>query len=406
MEGLQLGWISQFVKEAKIIPSPFRFKLWSGLFAVGAALGRRVWTEIEPGEPLYPNLYVMLVAEPAIGKSRAMKPARRLLAKLPNVALSPDEITKERFIQQLGELFFPQLGASETTYAAFVSEWGTFMEAGDKKFMQQLSGLWDCPDIYERETKNAGNDHLEKPVLNMIAGVQPSWFLDGFPPDAFEMGLPTRIMFVWAEAADKPPRVYGKGVPFNGDRLLGGLTSITRRAGLVPMSPPAMAALQRWADDGQPPAIIDPMLRGYAGRRDLTATKLALIVAMARGHSTIEASDLAAGFALMFDMEADMHKAVAAAGGNLYRLREVSVANYVRDRFAATKRFVPEWELRQQMGRQLAMYMLEAVIDGLVDSKQLTVVAGKKPSRMFRPGSREVAGPGTRAPITEGDVSE
>ena len=52
------------------VPSPDIFRLWSGITAISGALERRVWVETSRSV-LFPNLFTLLVAPPAVGKCLA-----------------------------------------------------------------------------------------------------------------------------------------------------------------------------------------------------------------------------------------------------------------------------------------------------------------------------------------------
>ena len=80
-------WITNFMTFTEGLPTPEIFRLWSGISTIAATLERRVWVATGRGV-IYPNLFVVLVAPPAVGKSvaidqsiRAIQTATGLVAK-------------------------------------------------------------------------------------------------------------------------------------------------------------------------------------------------------------------------------------------------------------------------------------------------------------------------------------
>ena len=73
-----VDWIDSFVDYAKDPHLPDLSMKWSAISAVAAILERRVYCRLRAADELYPNLYVMLVSPPAVGKSSAIGRATRL----------------------------------------------------------------------------------------------------------------------------------------------------------------------------------------------------------------------------------------------------------------------------------------------------------------------------------------
>ncbi len=211
--------------------APERYRRWAALVMIAAILDRRVWTSIRPGMPLFPNLFVLLVAKPGVGKTMAILPARSCVETQSHVGLSPDSITHERFVAMLAEraeVLDPEeeMPTHRATIALMLSEWGTFLRSPDNDDLAMLAQLYDCGD-YSAETISRGLDNAESLYVNIIAGCTPAWFAEGFPPNSYEQGLPTRMHFIYSNelaTGDQPdfefsddPLVVGRTVA---DKLL------------------------------------------------------------------------------------------------------------------------------------------------------------------------------------------
>lgn len=79
---------------------PVIFHRWSLLSSLGALLGRQVWIPFGSFR-IFPNQFVMLIAEPGARKSTAIKTARKLLSKAGYDKFAAEKTSKEKFLLDL-----------------------------------------------------------------------------------------------------------------------------------------------------------------------------------------------------------------------------------------------------------------------------------------------------------------
>jgi hypothetical protein len=392
--------IEDFVRETDTGVSPERFRRWSALVLIAAALDRRVWTSIRPGLPLFPNLFVLLVAPPGVGKSTAMFAAREILETQQQVGLSPDSITHERFVALLSERAKEldpesEMPAHRATLALFLSEWGTFLRNPDNDTLAMMAHIYDCKD-FSAETIGRGTDYAENLYINILGCCTPAWFAEGFPPNSYEQGLPTRMHFIYSsemQVADTPDFEFSADPTTSGttiaDKFWQRVDKISALRGFMPWTQEAGIAFNDWKQGGFKPLPLDPLLSGYNARRALHAAKIAMIVAVARHPEDLRIllSDLERAWEILFEAEPFMAKALSAAGGNIYQLRVEAIANYVEAKFRETKKAVPEWEVRQRLGKMIPPQLVKTIIDEMIMQQVIRAVAGPKaPLRNLRPG--------------------
>lgn len=397
-----MTWIDRFVAATHNMASPEIFRRWCAISAVSTALTRRVWVCIEDDLPLFPNTFVFLVARPGLGKSRPMEVIRKLVSPLkspefeekgqvhPQVAFSPDEETRERMTQQIGEIFKEDVTPGAISYLALLSDFGAFMPEADTAWLQRIARIWDCPEVYSRETKTSGCDYPFNPYMNMLVGVQPAWFAEGFPRHSYELGFPSRTFFIYADK--KPDREFFKQrTQLEGrEELTAGLRAMQRWSGEVPWVPEAQRAWIAWTDAGLLPVPDDPLLEGYSTRRDMHAGKLALIAAAAGhpGRKEVRAEDLALAHKWLFEAEERMPEALSAAGGNIYRMREEMVLAFVEREWTRTGKHVPEREVRRRLGRTVSTTLITPIINELVNQQRLKALSTtSSPHRLLKPGT-------------------
>lgn len=375
--------------------SPQTFRTWAILPAIGAMLNRKVWTTIRKGAPIYPNLFVLLVGPPGSGKSVAVDAARSLLQTQSQLEIAPSSTSYEMFIHTLSER--SKVLGEPASSALFLSEWGTFMRNPEPDFCAMMADIFDCKD-YKHAVLSREEDIVKDAFVNICACCTPAWFAEGFPPNSYEQGLPTRFQFVYCDtkpdsAADDFCFDPTPSDPLDDpmiNALFPLLSAITDMRGYIPWDAAAASLANKWKRAGMPPMPTDPMLTGYNTRRPLHIAKLCMIVVAARHpeRPIIERPDLECAMEMLFAVETNMPIALQFSGGNPYQLRIGQLYNFVERRFAARNaKAVPEWEVRQHVSKLVAPNMVSVLIDQAVASKRLNIISGtKSPLREFKPG--------------------
>ncbi len=396
-----MDFISDFLAATDNGLSPERFRRWAGLVTVAAILDRRVWTSIRPGKVLFPNIFGLLVAPPGTGKTMALLSSREVLNTQPHVILSPDSITHARFIEMLGERAttvetVDGVPRRRATAALVLSEWGTFLRKPENDTLSMLAHVYDCEN-YEAETISRGKDFAENLYVNILSGCTPAWFAEGFPPNSYEQGLPTRMVFVYSDA---PITAEMPDFEFHGDPCLESAKTVAKvmwksadaiagARGFVAWAGEAGAAMNAWKKSDFAPRPSDPMLRGYCERRPLQVAKLAVLIAMSRHPErlVVDLEDFETAKTTLLEVEPDMPKALKAAGGNVFQLRMEAVYQFVLAEWRQTKSAVDEYRLRQRLSRMVPPHMLATIVDAMVDQKMLRAdPTTKAPDRKLTPG--------------------
>ena len=393
--------IEDFVAATSHIPAPERFRRWAALGAVSAVLNRNVWTSIVEGLPLFPNLYILFVAKPAVGKSLAIQAARAVLETQPEVNLGPDSITHEAFVQRLGQAAATVNEATgeitaKAALALFLTEWGTFMREPENDDLAMLAAMYDNT-TYEAETIGRGKDHAENPYIVIVGACTPNWFAEGFRPNDYEQGLPTRFLFIYSDAVKvRKPFSFGPAKAAGAFAEIAGrfqepFDKLGRVEGYVGLAQDAAA----WFNDqwlaGVPPEPKEPLLSGYCGRRHLHVAKLAILFMLARDPASriIGLSDAQRAWEVLREAEPDMPKALVAAGGNVYQSRMETIALFVEREYIRTNKPVPEWEIRQRLSQTIAPNLLQTTLEQMLAMQRLRVREGTVyPSRLFIPGAK------------------
>ena len=95
------NWLDAYAEYTEETESAPMFHRWVSLSMISAVLRKKVWLSLGRIK-VFPNMYIVLVAEPGIArKSQAISYGVDLLNEVPGIVLSADAVTKEAMLQDL-----------------------------------------------------------------------------------------------------------------------------------------------------------------------------------------------------------------------------------------------------------------------------------------------------------------
>jgi hypothetical protein len=281
-------WLEQYLTLTEGLPTPTLFRLWSGIGALSAVLERKVWFD-SALEVTYPNLFILFVAQPGVGKTQAIKPARRLLAASRAVIMAPTDMTKAAFIDVLAaskkRVMYNGRTLEYNPLAIVLTEFGTLINAHDLEFMSVFCDAFDHePIASQRRGHNSGKEiAIKHPCISILAGCAPHYLSELLPESAWHMGFTARLIMVYS--TDK---VRMSLFTQRDDRtaleatLIAGLAQRGKLLGPVTFSEGAKALLETWGSAGIPPVPGHMRLAHYRTRREVYLLKLAMIASVSR----------------------------------------------------------------------------------------------------------------------------
>lgn len=368
-----------------------RYRQWAAVGTVAAALQKKVHTRIE-GQDQYANMYVLLVGPPGIGKGNAVKPAMRLLRKLGAIHLSPRGITKRAFYTEMEKAKEIDLDTklqkttSHSSLTAFIEEFGVFLRPKDIEFMDALADVYDNPPVWDYKTEHSGVNNAENPCFNMVACTTPNGLRERFTDNIFEMGLPARIVMVFADNQARVP-LFGEreDLPDLETDLVHDLEQILMIKGAYTWDANAAADLEAWEETGYKPRPIDPRFQHYNTRRLAHITKLCMITAASRrDERVIQPEDLGTAREMLLEAEGTMGGAVSAIGANPLKEQMRAARLFITLQYNKDKKSVPEHKFLRFLYNEVPVQYINPVIDGLLQQAYIGC-EGDSPSRNFFP---------------------
>jgi hypothetical protein len=294
----QPGLLTDLVLTTRGIETPSKFAVWSGVFAVSTLLKRDAFLDIG-FKPLYPNMYVILVAPPRIcAKSTVIDICEDCFKNLPSLLGEVDDvlafkkmlnihhskITPEAINDLLAtaELKVNGKTVERGSEVAFViSELTTFL--GKQKYnvglIDNLTKLYDSRDIDDEMTRGGGKKIFKDIYVTLFGGTTPDSFKNSIPEEAFGGGFMSRVIVVKQDSPTRywpiPKRV--PGAP-SIDELTQRLAWIARNAyGSYQLSKEAFKEYTTWYRKFKDNLVGNPNGNALA-RMDTNLLKLSVIM--------------------------------------------------------------------------------------------------------------------------------
>lgn len=272
------SWLVGFTKYTEPTGIPLLWRQWAALSAVSGALERRCTLRTVLGE-LAPNMYVLLVSPPGIGKSVVIGVVFDFWRRVPGLHLAPSSTTRAGLIdfmvdaravdvsRQLPMVYHSVLCASP--------EFGNLVPQYDNAWLNILNDLYDCGPVFSDRTRKYGDITIEHPHLSILAGTQPKYLENLLPDAAFGMGFTSRLIMVYADTAKHVSLFSGVKKSKQLDEfLLEDLQSIAKLKGEFFLTPEAEDLFDVLDKEGFQPKPLHSKLQQYSARRRAHILKL------------------------------------------------------------------------------------------------------------------------------------
>lgn len=341
-------WIDGWLEYTEGLQLPRIIRLWAGLAAFAGLLERRVYHVTVRG-PVYPNLFVLLVTPPGIGKSLVIDPIERMWQGTKKLFVAPHNMTKASFMDDLQAAHrIEQYGAEILDYHSLniaASEFGVLCPAHDMEYLSVLTRIYDCGDVHRESRRGMKGEQIEiaRPHINLVAGTQPDYLAQFLPEAAWGQGFMSRVLMIYSDEVmtfdmwGERPKVDPLRIA-----LTEGATRALGAHGYLPMSEDGKDAIRAWLAAGSVPAPTHLKLKNYSVRRPLYVLKLSIISALARGHAQIELRDVERAFAWLFEAEKAMPDVFKALKGNSDHAVLQELKLFVADEYMRTGKSVHE----------------------------------------------------------------
>lgn len=343
-----------------------------------------------------------MVAGPGVGKTQIIDPVTELCRDVKTVHIGPESVTKQGLIDIMAEgqrsIQLPGSTIPTIYHSVLLAapEFNLLFPSYDQSFLTQCCRFWDGSEQPFEERTRGGKQTLriDRGIMTILSGIQPSILQTGFPETAWSQGFLTRPIFLYATARPERRSLFSARTvgPSKAD-LINDLKMIARRTGKVEWSPDAAEAIDQWYLDGCRPVPTHPKLIGYNTRRLENTIKISLLLAIARVHAKIELEDFLSAKDMLLRTEEhyiDMLHEVATTGRpheDIYHSVYDAVSRY----YLTHQKGLPKTTiLNIIMGYAPNPYHVDAYFSNMVEAGLLKIAVQSGPES-YTPGQyREI----------------
>lgn len=202
------------------LESPDHFLRWNWYFLISSCLERRIWIGGIDCE-IYPNMFLIFVAEPGFGKTQPAKKGERLLRSLvkikdgaesPIIHTAPDTVSyeklsillaKENCIETIPYSHNPTSLYSHTSVSFCLGdELGTLLRDHTNDVVTLLNKGWDCGD-HTTDTVKHGERMIKNMCINLLGCCTPDWLGQQLNNNSLHQGFTGRVIFIFGDTPRK-----------------------------------------------------------------------------------------------------------------------------------------------------------------------------------------------------------
>jgi hypothetical protein len=309
------SWFRKWMDIWPTSESPKSFLLFSGMAMLGACLGRRVWLDQDIHQ-VRPMLNLLLICPSGIGKSSAVKVAKKLLPYVPEYQ-RPQFIeggaTKEKLHEDLVNqpkaiLFAPEL-------AAFFSK-----EKYKENLIPYVTNLLDYEDAIELRTRKDGIITVLNPSVSILGASTLEWLQEQLPDSAVSGGFLARFLILNEDAKGQkianPHRLFSNSQKLKLDRRREQVFAefaelFTVHEGHMDYEDyDAAECYARWYNGYKPET---GYLAPFAARAGELILRLAMLLAISGRRTAINTADITSAITLYTYIASRLGRVVVAA---------------------------------------------------------------------------------------------
>ena len=414
-------YLNTYLRMVEDTESPRIFHIWSAVFGVSCALGRRCWFPFWPNV-IYPNQFILFVGTPGTRKTTATGLGKHLIKQSTGTRFAPGDTGFHRQglvlafqggspNQEKEYMQAAELGGSDQKINSImdlagitnvpsdyddVAEIASYVDPADKHhmaivasefsavvgqsnlaMMDFLGSRYDGED-YEYQTSSK-NIKLKGTLLNMLAGTTPTSIANALPPQAGGQGFLSRIILVYGAKKYKfvsrpapPPEEYESEIKSQLENIH------TNFSGAFSETDQARA----FNDDlyrNYQLEITDSRFVYYAERRNTHLIKLTMALCAMRDSMEITLEDFEEAHKILKATEIGMPDALGEFGMNPLAQLKQEILEQLRGTMTAHSME----QLLAMFHRDARSVEIQEVINDLIHMKQISMQTSKTGQRLL-----------------------
>ena len=336
-------WLSSYLEVTANLEAKESLHRWTGMVCLATALRRRVVAHMQHG-PIYPNLYVFIVAESAKArKSSAMNYGKKLLIDtFPELRIFQDDMTPQGLIKYLYLRATKDVKGDKKPQGDFVlfadelaNLFGTERNRSSKMVIL-LTTTFMCTDVYDHLTVRDSLERLYNLYPVVLAATDPS-NLKVLPADAIG-GLTGRIIWI----IEREKRHVNPGWINPNDTatlrqtalrecLIHDLQCVSQMQGNMAFASDAQAMYDAWYQILSTKDERDPRTDAFYHRCHTTALQIAMLLSISNGNNMlVSAVHMANAIKLIEAQLPDIKRVTIWSGAGQYEQQRSKYITYLQ----------------------------------------------------------------------------
>lgn len=310
------GWLAEYVKLTNGLSACPRFRFFTSLCALGAAVGNKI--SLQRGSTgtlfpkFFPNPWIVLLAPPGRGyKTSTISMACNCLTKaLPEVRILSDKITPEAIVQALSapvtQKEIIRIGPRDATGLIKAPELSVFFgkQQYNVSLVSLITDLYDYRETWISETIGRGKNVLKNVCLSILGGSTPAWLQQMLPQDAFTGGFMSRFIIVEMPPTYYLRRTFPEEPPkHKWESLIDQLSTLGRLEGEIEWDLEARSSYDEIYQSYKPCGEVQ--LDAYKEREAEHILKCSMLLAIAEGDLILKAEHLKMARKIIKSLEAE-----------------------------------------------------------------------------------------------------
>jgi len=326
-----------YLKYTEFSESPQAYHKWTCLSMISGIVGKKCWVKFNYFT-VYPNLYLILVSLPGVGKkSTALRIGEAMVKEsTADIAIQRDSLTPQALMIELDESYRmfetpskKMFGSSSMT--VFASELVTLLSGGPG-MVEFLTDIYDSGKSFEYKTKGAGKLEIKSPCLNVMGCVTTDIFSNKILQDAVSGGFISRSIVVYANDPKviSPFKMPPQDALDARQKVIDRFSDMKDLYGEVVFTNEARDYFETWyMDEFTPNAAVKNNLE-FNSRKHVHVAKCAMLLALSDLTTIISLTHLQSAIDMLNEVEHYMkliHMSAGAAAHSETLLKILSTIN-------------------------------------------------------------------------------
>ncbi len=188
-----MSFLTTFLSWTEQYPSPESYFRWAALSAISTVMRDNMCNIWGNNDRLYPNMFIMLVGPPALGKQLPITKSSGLVKAVNNTKILQGSASIQAVIKSLGE--YETGGLKGASGLILAPEYASFHAGDQQNTNDLLTDLWDFHPAWERNLIS-WQATLKNVCISMMAGSNETLLKGILDQRALFGGLLSRMILV------------------------------------------------------------------------------------------------------------------------------------------------------------------------------------------------------------------